>query len=395
MPPLEALSQHPADPFGAGPFRWLQSMLPRGRDAQHRVRLHALVTICMTWLPLALLTTWEGLAVSPAPREAFLFDISAYGRYLVAAPLLVFAGYVSLPDLAAVVRLFVDADVIKERDLPRFEALVASTRRLLDSPWTAACLILVAYVTTLVLSNALYPTSLSTWVAPVSNGRSRISLAGWWRALISQPIFLTLAGVWVWRILLWARFLWCVARLDLRLIASHPDGLGGLRFVIISLRGFSILAFAIGVIAASSVAESVVIDGSAPAEFRFLIGAQVLLVLLFFAGPLMLLSSRLWDLKITGTLRYGWLASELGRQFEAHWLKPGKRIESEALGAPDFSATVDLYTIAAHVRSINVLVVDLRLVIVLGISTLLPYVPIVFIVMPLDEVARLALKTVL
>jgi hypothetical protein len=395
MPPLEAPSQRTVDPFGAGPFPWLQSMLPRGRDAKHRVWLHALVTICVTWLPLALLASWEGLAVSPAPREAFLFDISAYGRYLVAPPLLVLAGYISLPDLAAVVRLFVDAEIIKERDLPRYEALVASTRRLLDSPWTAAGLILVAYVTTLVLSNALYPTSLSTWVAPVSNGQSRVSLAGWWRALVSQPLLLTLAGVWLWRILLWARFLWCVIGLDLRLIAGHPDRLGGLRFVIISLRGFSILAFVVGVIAASSVAESVVVDGSALSEFKLLIGAQVLLVLLWFAGPLMILSSRLLDLKIAGTLHYGWLASELGRQFEARWLKSGKRIEPEALGAPDFSATADLYGVAANVRSINVLVVDLRFVSVLGISTLLPYVPILFAVMPLEEVARLALKTVL
>ena len=165
------------------------------------------------------------------------------------------------------------------------------------------------------------PTELSTWVAQVVNGQSRISLAGWWRVLVSQPLYQVLIGLWLWRILLWARFLWRVVRMDLRLIASHPDRLGGLRFVLIPLRGFSLLAFAIGAIAASSVAESVIFDGRHAADFKYLIGGQVLLVLFLLAGPLMILSWRLLDLKITGTLHYGWLASELGRQFESRWIK--------------------------------------------------------------------------
>ena len=50
---------------------------------------------------------------------------------------------------------------------------------------------------------------------------------------------------------------------------------------------------------------------------------------------------------------------------------------------------------AANVRAINVLVVDLPFVIALAVATLLPYVPVVFAIMPLDEIVRLAMKTVL
>ena len=35
-------------------------------------------------------------------------------------------------------------------------------------------------------------------------------------------------------------------RMELRLVAGHPDRLGGLRFVLVPLRGFTTLAFAIG-----------------------------------------------------------------------------------------------------------------------------------------------------
>ena len=284
MPLAEASQSAPPDPFCAGPFPWLQSILPRGRDAKHRAYLHALIAMAVAWVPLALLTTAEGYALSVNPRESFLFDISAHGRYLVALPLFVIAGYLSYPELAAVVRLFVDAEIVRERDIPRYQALVASTRRLLASRWTAAVLVLAAYTSTLVLSRLIYPSSLSTWTAPVVNGHSHLSLAGWWRTLISQPLFQLLGAIWVWRVLLWARFLWSIVHMDLRLIASHSDRLGGLRFVLIPLRGFTLLAFAVGAIVASSVAENVIIDGVPPGQFKYLIGAQVLFVLVLFAG---------------------------------------------------------------------------------------------------------------
>src|SRR5262249_29791709 len=153
------------------------------------------------------------------------------------APLFVLAGSVYLPELGAVVRQFVDADIVAKRDLPRYEALVASTRRLLGSPWASVGLLVLAYLFTLIMTRKIYPTDLSTWVAPIRSGERQVSLAGWWRLLVSQPIFITLQAVWLWRIVLWARFLGSVARMPLRLIASHPDRLGGLRFVLVPVGG--------------------------------------------------------------------------------------------------------------------------------------------------------------
>ncbi|HEX2453603.1 MAG TPA: hypothetical protein VHI99_07865 [Vicinamibacterales bacterium] len=127
----------------------------------------------------------------------------------------------------------------------------------------------------------------------------------------------------------------------------------------------------------------------------YLIGGQVAVVLLLFAGPLVLLSRKMFDLKARATFQYGWLASELGRQFELRWLASNQKPTAEALAASDFSATTDLYSIAANVQGINLLVIDLRTVMMLALATLLPYVPLVFVLMPFDEVVRLAIKTVL
>jgi hypothetical protein len=95
-----------------------------------------------------------------------------------------------------------------------------------------------------------------------------------------------------------------------------------------------------------------------------------------------------------GTLHYGRLASEMGRAFQQRWFAEGREADATALEAPDFSATTDLYSITNNVRRINVRVLDTKAVMPLVAATLLPYLPIVFAVMPLDDILKSALKAI-
>ncbi len=75
----------------------------------------------------------------------------------------------------------------------------------------------------------------STWAAgPAAgsgSGFANLSLAGWWNALVSVPLFQFLLLRWYFRLFIWARFLWQVSRFDLKLLPAHPDGVGGLGFL--------------------------------------------------------------------------------------------------------------------------------------------------------------------
>jgi hypothetical protein len=221
-----------------------------------------------------------------------------------------------------------------------------------------------------------------------------VSIAGWWRIIVSQPLLNALLGVWLWRVLLWLRFNLRVARMDLRLVGSHPDLRGGLQFVLIPLRGFTWLAFAIGAIAAGSVAESVLIDGQPLAAFRLLILAQVLGVLLLLAGPSLVWMWPIMRLQESAIFEYSQLASQMGQAFQRRWLAPDHEIGVDALEKPDFSATTDLYSIAANVMAVNLFVFDIRLLAILVVGTLLPYLPVVLAVMPLQDILQFVLKAV-
>ena len=280
------------------------------------------VTALITWLPLVLLAALEGNAFSSNMRESVLRDLRVTVRYLIAAPLFVAAGTVYLPQLAMAVRTFVDAELIARHDRARYDALVASTRRLVASPITDVLLTALAYVVTFTASPAFVADG-ATWAVSADG---HFSYAGWWRMLVSQPIFMALWAVWLWRLALWTRFMWTVARMDLRLVAGHPDRVGGLRFVLTPIWGFAILAFAMGALGAGTVAESAVIDHRQLADFQYPGGgAHVLVSVVIFAGPLLLLSIPILRLQNQGTVRYGRLASRLGRQFERRWVDEGHR----------------------------------------------------------------------
>jgi hypothetical protein len=287
---------------------------------------------------------------------------------------------------------FEQADLLTEADRPRFLGLLRSTRTLLASRWTDVAVLVLACAASLRLSAIAYPAGTGTWIVPSPDRSWHLSLAGWWRTLVSQPIFLGLLFAWMWRLLLWARFLWTIAALDLRLVASHPDGLGGLRFLLGPIRGFAFLAFGVGVFIAGIVANGVILGAHSIADYRYVIGGHVLMVLALFAGPLLMLAKPLVALNGRGTLLYGRIATRMGHEFEARWGAGGRPIDAQALGAEDFSATTDLYSIARNVRDINLFVLDVRAITPLVAAALLPFVPLAFVVMPLDEIARVALK---
>lgn len=218
-----------------------------------------------------------------------------------------------------------------------------------------------------------------------------LSLAGWWHALVSVPLLLLLFLGWLWRVMLWARFLWLMARFDLRLVAAHPDGAGGLKFVSTSLRGFRLLALALGAIVAGTAANQVLHEGQSPLGFRNTAIAVTAFVIVLAAAPLVVFIRRLRSTKSAGIFHYGALAGDMGREFEQKWLAP-EVVGRGALEVPDFSAATDLYSVVANVYEMKYLPFGWKDLVKLVVATLLPFVPVALMAVPLDELLRALMK---
>ncbi|MGN6149295.1 MAG: hypothetical protein ACTHPD_12195, partial [Rhizomicrobium sp.] len=105
-----------------------------------------------------------------------------------------------------------------------------------------------------------------------------------------------------------------------------------------------------------------------------LLGFDVLVAALFL-GPLLVFVRKLMAAWRWGIFEYGALARGLGRQMEKKWI--GQTASAEALDANDFSATTDLYSIAANVYGMTLFPVSLANLIILFVATILPFVPVI------------------
>jgi hypothetical protein len=246
--------------------------------------------------------------------------------------------------------------------------------------------VLLAYVVIGALMRYVPSAAIPVWHKSGGIGPLAFSAAGWWHVLVSLPLLLVLFFGWLWRLFLWGRFLWCMSRLDLRLIPAHPDHAAGLQFVGYSLRAFSLLGMAFGAIVAGRVANRVVHAGAPLTAYTPFIVALVVCVVLLFGGPLLVFTGKLFHTKWRGTFEYGALATGEGGQFEHKWLKRPERIDASALEVPDFSATTDLYQVVANVYDMGIIPLDLRNILLLIVATLLPFVPVAFMAIPLEAI---------
>ena len=380
--------------FDGGPPRRLQAALrlvkPDNPTAPGRAALIAL----LAWLPLVLLAAMQSLALGEDKLTDLLLDFAVHARYLVAVPLFIIAESFTLATLGRTARHFVEADLIRELDRPRFELIAANTRRLLNSKIVEILVILLAYSTAAILIRVIAPGRIPEWHMLAKEYLS-FSWAGWWHILVSIPLFSILLFGWLWRLLLWNVFLWRVSRLDLHLVPVHPDLSGGLQFAGASLRAFPLLSFALGAVVAGGVANSVVHQGMHLIDFKYIIATLLAAILIFFVAPLMVFTRRILQARRRGIFEYGALAGAVGRQLERKWLDRGSNVDEAALDVQHFSATTDLYQTVSNVYRIKNVPLDLQDLIAVVVAVLLPFLPILLFEIPLDVILQDLVKLLL
>jgi hypothetical protein len=372
--------------FRGGPFPHFQKSLGLFRPVGFDVTSRAVVSVLIGWFPLVVLVITDGLSNNSSP-VSFLLDFGVHARSLLAAPLLILCELICLGRLESIALHFVNARLIDEADRPYFKALVKSTKVLVNSTLAEVVAIALSYSIALLLIHQLPLLAAPDWYF-FSGQKETLSWTGYWYVFVSMPLLLILFFGWMWRVILWSRFLVHVSRMRLRLVAAHPDGASGLKFLNLELFAFFPLAFTFGVITAGSVANRVAYDGATLEGVEKTIGGLLIFVVMLFVGPLMIFVFNLHRGKANGILCYGRLAVEVGRQFELKWITHYQRFGSSALEAPDFSATTDLYQIVSNVHAMSIVPFELKSLIILCVAALLPFIPVILMTIPLKVILK-------
>jgi hypothetical protein len=358
-------------------------------DALGLVQYRIIVFSLFSWLPLLVLSALEGRMMGGSAAVPFLLDLEVQVRFLVAIPLLIGAELVVHRRMRFIVKQFLERNLIPESAMTRFNAAIASSLRLRNSVLAEVLLIAFVYIFGILIVWRHYVAlDTSTWYATPSIGGSKLSLAGLWYGYVSMPIFQFLLLRWYFRVFIWWRFLWQVSRINLSLVPTHPDRVGGLGFISETVHGFVPLVIAHGALLAGLLGDRIFHLGATLPSFMIEILILVIFLMCVVLGPLFVFTPQLAQAKWTGLREYGTLAERYVREFDAKWLRSRAPANEPLVGSADIQSLADLANSFEVVRTMRIIPFTKEAFIQLAVVTVVPVAPLVLTMMPLEEILK-------
>jgi hypothetical protein len=374
-----------------GPLYRLWRRTHLSGDALELLHRRVLVMTLLAWAPLLILSIAEGRAWGSDVRIPFLKDVELHARLLLALPLLIVGEVYEHRRMLRVKRLFLERGLIPDVVRPRFDAAIASAMRLRDS--VLAELLLIALVLVIGIG-VVWPRqvavdvtySLVSWYGTPLDGTLRPTLAGWWLRCVSLVLFQFLLLRWYFRLLIWARFLWHVSRIELQVEPMHPDRCAGLGFLGSASQGFAPLLLAQGTVLAGMMANQIFYSGSDLLDFKMdflgLAGGLIALVL----APLLVFSPKLALAKREARREYGTLAMRYVREFNRKWLRCERPPDEPLMGSADIQSLADLGNSFQVPEGMRIVPFGLRTVLQLAITMLLPVLPLLLTMFSAEQI---------
>ena len=355
-------------------------------------RRRVVVIAGVAWLPLLLLALIGGHAIGGPLQIPFLYDIEAQVRFLIALPILIVAEVIVHSRLVHTVRRFVERRLIVHEDMTKFHAAIDSAMRIRNSLAVELTLLLLVYTLGLWVWWSQIATGSPSWYAKPEGTAMHLTLAGYWYAFVSIPIFQFMLVRWYLRFFIWFQFLWRVSKLNLRLIATHPDRAAGIGFLGQSSYAFGPILFAQGTMLAGLIANRVLHGGENLMAFKMELAGLVAFMILLLFSPLLSFNSPLSRVKREGLRAYGGLGSRYVEAFEEKWIRGAAPNDEELLGSADIQSLTDLGNSFAAIQEMRGVPFSFKDLVRLAAITAAPLLPLTLTVFSLEELVTRVIK---
>jgi len=374
-----------------GPLHWLQVRLGQAGYERQRVVRRAFLAVVITWLPMLVLSLWQGQAYGSQIKIPFLRDFAVNVRFLIAVPILILAESGIDKRWRILALQFLKSRLVVEKEHSSFDAVIEKTTHLRDRVLPEALLLVCAFVPVIFFKSELLMSGVSNWHT-VAVGSGAVSLAGRWFNIISTPFFRFLLFRWLWRLFLWTLFLWRVSRINLFLVATHTDMAAGLGFLSEGQKAFSPIVFAGGAVIAAQVGNAVAYDGATLSSMKFPMIAYGVLAILILIAPLLVVAPVLLKIKRKALLEYGALVTIHNQLFETQWIRKEDLQDEVILGNPGPSSLIDLGSSFTVIRDMRFVPINKQTLVTLAVAAGLPMGLLVLFVTPIDDLIRAVLK---
>lgn len=381
--------------FEGGPhYRALNTAGLRAPDRQNTLPL-ALLSMLVTWVPLAALSAAQGLFARGDTGHPFGGDVAVHLKLLLALPAFVLADRVVRAPLLAVLRRFLDDGLVTGAARTDFAGLVASALRLRDARCASLLMFALALLCSFLLARGFLSGAASNWHFIGSGGARRLSWAGWWHAAVSYPAYLFIILRFLYRLVLWWRLLGQISRMPLQIQPAHPDRSGGLVFLGSVLSAFLLPAFALSTALSSSTAALMLVSGASLVAHKNAIIAIAATVVVLFVVPLLFFMAPLARARKAALLRYDAFAAAQLRAFEGSWpVDPPAALDGHGHGhghgdtRPGPSEVADLHAVVAAIRSMRLIPVERATFISLVVAVMLPFLVVLSTEIPVGDMLK-------
>ena len=375
-----------------GPFFELQRRLGVLREDALLAGRRAAMFVALAWGVPFLLSLIEGRAFGTMAERPYLLDFGAWARFFIAVGLFLLAEQQVEYGLKGKLGQLVRAPLLAPASFEAATSAVVNALRLRDSRTAEIVCLCIAAAGALAWRDSLVVSESSTWAVDVRDGVARVTLAGWWSVVCSAPLYYFLLFRGLWRYVVWAMLLWRLAALELRLVATHPDGKGGLAFLAEYPNAYSMFVFGISSGLAITVVRHVFEANISSTTFGSIIAAWLAIVLVFFAFPLLAFSKPLGALKERSAQVLGAQATRYHRAAERALiggnLAANDASEADAPAVPDPSAQF------AASRKLSTFLLSRSAVAPLAVAALVPFAIAGATKLPYKEVFALVKKLV-
>ena len=312
-----------------------------------------MITISMfAWAPLLVLAALSGRLAGGA-KIPFLRDFEVHARLLAALPLLIGAEVTISQRIRVMLCQFVDRQVITPALVSKFERITESALRLRNSAAIELGLLALVFTAGIVWWRRILVIQSDTWYASTTAGGRVLTPAGYWYQFVSMPIIQFIALRWYFRLLIWARMLWQVSRLDLNLVPSHPDRCCGLGFLGGIAAALGPFLMAHSVLLSGFLADRIVYQGGRLPDYAAEIVAVALWLYILALGPTCVFAPRLQRRRREGLNSYGALASQYVIAFQKKWIEGQRPTDEPLVGSSDIQSLADLansFEVVQHVQ---------------------------------------------
>jgi hypothetical protein len=288
----------------------------------------------------------------------------------------------------------VEGGFVRPEDYPSFDRAIARVAKWRESLLADLIILGLAFTGAwLFTPETLAGEAIATWRSPNAAGTGvGVSLTGLWYRVVASPILLYFWYRWLWRLIVWASFLWTVSRLKLDLVATHADKAGGLGFLGTAHTALGIFAFALSSVLSGEAAFLILFQQADIETFKVPYFALLVIVELIFLGPLLVFIPILARTRRAWLSEYGVLVDQYNRGFHEKWVA-GKPPEGEVLlGSSDIQSLADLGNSFRYIEEMRPIPFSLRTIAQLAIVTSLPCVPVVLLVLPIEKLIGLLAK---